>query len=245
MNRKKTEQLTDSTKEALERAGYTLVGLGAYLADAARSKDAPDALIDAGRAIARGIDRVEHRGRSALPHARKAAEDAGDRVKTTAQSKATQARDRATGSVTQAKQKASESAQQARRQATDTASKARTQATETGDQLRKQVRDAMTYLRDVSEAKTGVHPNYTEMTKDELYERAQSRDIEGRSEMDKDELVEALRRDDNPDFESMTKDELYELASTADIEGRSKMSKPQLVKALNQWLAEQRELVNA
>lgn len=34
---------------------------------------------------------------------------------------------------------------------------------------------------------------YEERTKDELYERAKELDIEGRSEMTKDELIEALR----------------------------------------------------
>lgn len=34
---------------------------------------------------------------------------------------------------------------------------------------------------------------YEDWTKDELYKRAQELDIEGRSEMTKDELIEALR----------------------------------------------------
>ena len=34
---------------------------------------------------------------------------------------------------------------------------------------------------------------YEERTKDELYEQAQELDIEGRSDMTKDELIEALR----------------------------------------------------
>lgn len=37
---------------------------------------------------------------------------------------------------------------------------------------------------------------YSEMSKDELYELAQERDIDGRSQMDRDELAEALRLDD-------------------------------------------------
>jgi Rho termination factor, N-terminal domain len=36
--------------------------------------------------------------------------------------------------------------------------------------------------------------DYAELSRDELYERAQAMDIEGRSEMNKDELVAALRR---------------------------------------------------
>lgn len=41
--------------------------------------------------------------------------------------------------------------------------------------------------------KGGKQPPYEEWTKDELYERAQELDIEGRSDMDKDELIAALR----------------------------------------------------
>ena len=36
---------------------------------------------------------------------------------------------------------------------------------------------------------------YEERTKDELYEQAQELDIEGRSDMTKDELIDALRED--------------------------------------------------
>ncbi|WP_203295975.1 DUF7218 family protein [Luteirhabdus pelagi] len=41
--------------------------------------------------------------------------------------------------------------------------------------------------------KGGQSKPYEKWTKDELYEQAQSADIEGRSEMNKDELIEALR----------------------------------------------------
>lgn len=41
--------------------------------------------------------------------------------------------------------------------------------------------------------KGGKSGSYEDWTKDELYERAQELDIEGRSSMDKDELIEALR----------------------------------------------------
>ena len=41
--------------------------------------------------------------------------------------------------------------------------------------------------------KGGSQPPYEEWTKDELYDRAQEIGIDGRSEMDKSELIEALR----------------------------------------------------
>ena len=41
--------------------------------------------------------------------------------------------------------------------------------------------------------KGGKAAPYEERTKDELYERAQELDIEGRSDMTKDELIDALR----------------------------------------------------
>ncbi len=42
--------------------------------------------------------------------------------------------------------------------------------------------------------KGGSNPPYEDWTKDALYERAQEIGIEGRSDMDKDELIEALRK---------------------------------------------------
>ncbi|WP_099825542.1 DUF7218 family protein [Oceaniglobus indicus] len=41
--------------------------------------------------------------------------------------------------------------------------------------------------------KGGKAPPYEEWTRDELYDRAQELDIDGRSDMNKDELIEALR----------------------------------------------------
>lgn len=41
--------------------------------------------------------------------------------------------------------------------------------------------------------KGGKQPPYEEWTKDELYDRAKELEIEGRSDMSKDELIEALR----------------------------------------------------
>ncbi|WP_281826732.1 DUF7218 family protein [Jannaschia rubra] len=41
--------------------------------------------------------------------------------------------------------------------------------------------------------KGGKAPPYEEWTKDDLYDRAQELDIEGRSDMTKDQLIDALR----------------------------------------------------
>lgn len=41
--------------------------------------------------------------------------------------------------------------------------------------------------------KGGENPPYEEWTKEELYDRARELDIEGRSDMSKDELIAALR----------------------------------------------------
>ena len=41
--------------------------------------------------------------------------------------------------------------------------------------------------------KGGHAKPYEEWTKDELYDRAQELDVEGRSDMTKDELIDALR----------------------------------------------------
>jgi len=42
-------------------------------------------------------------------------------------------------------------------------------------------------------AKGGKQPPYEEWTKDDLYTRAQELDVAGRSDMDKDALIKALR----------------------------------------------------
>ncbi len=41
--------------------------------------------------------------------------------------------------------------------------------------------------------KGGKHPPYEEWSKDDLYDKAQDVGIEGRSDMTKDELIDALR----------------------------------------------------
>lgn len=54
-------------------------------------------------------------------------------------------------------------------------------------------RDAVLGLLDQAPLKSVRASNLEEMTKDELYERAQKADIPGRSDMTKDELIKALR----------------------------------------------------
>ena len=48
------------------------------------------------------------------------------------------------------------------------------------------------YSRNPSK-KGGKNPTYEDWTKDDLYDRAQELGIEGRSDMSKDELIDALR----------------------------------------------------
>lgn len=47
--------------------------------------------------------------------------------------------------------------------------------------------------REEAAKKGGSNPPYEEWTKEELYDRAEDVGIEGRSEMSKDELIDALR----------------------------------------------------
>ncbi|BBG01444.1 MULTISPECIES: DUF7218 family protein [Pseudonocardia] len=47
--------------------------------------------------------------------------------------------------------------------------------------------------RDTVGARGGESGDYEDMTKDELYQRAQRVGIEGRSDMTRDQLIEALR----------------------------------------------------
>ncbi|MCB0963378.1 MAG: Rho termination factor [Acidimicrobiales bacterium] len=47
--------------------------------------------------------------------------------------------------------------------------------------------------RSTAAERGGSSPPYEEWTKDDLYERAQELDVDGRSDMTKDQLIEALR----------------------------------------------------
>ncbi|MCR9107815.1 Rho termination factor N-terminal domain-containing protein [Marivita sp. XM-24bin2] len=80
-------------------------------------------------------------------------------------------------------------------------------------------------------------------TKDMLLARAADLDIEGRSSMNKGELLSAIEdtTDENgrgkgsvSALEQKTRDELYDMAQEREIEGRSEMSKADLVHSLAQ-----------
>lgn len=66
---------------------------------------------------------------------------------------------------------------------------------EEGESKEKAARIANAQANDRQEPgkKGGEQPPYEEWTRDELYDRAQELGIEGRSDMDKDELIDALR----------------------------------------------------
>ena len=73
-----------------------------------------------------------------------------------------------------------------------------------------------------------------EPTKQELYERAQHLEIEGRSQMDKAELQEAVNDSAIAELQEQTRDELYQQAQELDIEGRSDMNKEELARAIKE-----------
>lgn len=66
---------------------------------------------------------------------------------------------------------------------------------EDGASKEKAARIANAHANDNQEPgkKGGKQPPYEDWTKDDLYERAQELEIDGRSDMDKDALIEALR----------------------------------------------------
>lgn len=79
-------------------------------------------------------------------------------------------------------------------------------------------------------------------SKEMLLDRARDLDIEGRSDMTKDELLTAIDRatDENgrgkgsaASLRAMSKDDLYDMAQDRGIEGRSDMSKDDLIEALS------------
>lgn len=73
-----------------------------------------------------------------------------------------------------------------------------------------------------------------EISKEELYNRARDLDIEGRSQMDKNELKAAVSDAKEEQLERQTKEELYARARDLNISGRSQMNKGELIKALEE-----------
>lgn len=75
------------------------------------------------------------------------------------------------------------------------------------------------------------------LTKEELYDRAQELEVEGRSTMDKEELKQAIIDVYEASAEGLqqhTRDELYGMAQEMDLEGRSNMNKEELAKAISE-----------
>ena len=76
--------------------------------------------------------------------------------------------------------------------------------------------------------------NSSQPTKQELYEKARDLDIDGRSQMNKTELREAVDRFKIDDLQEQTRDELYQQAQKLEIDGRSKMNKSELAQTIKQ-----------
>ncbi len=117
--------------------------------------------------------------------------------------------------------------------------------------MREQWEKALDRLEDeaprIKEAAT--RRDYDALERADLEELARDRDLAGRSEMTRDELARALRRDDetaelrrapvsepphseSASYESLTREELDELARERDLQGRSQMDKEELAQAL-------------
>ncbi|MGF1535826.1 MAG: Rho termination factor N-terminal domain-containing protein [Elainellaceae cyanobacterium] len=99
------------------------------------------------------------------------------------------------------------------------------------------------YINDDDSDNSGL----AEQTKQELYERAKAEEISGRSKMDKDELINALKQQDeaSDDCEqsqtpltSHTKADLYEKAQDLEISGRSKMDKQELIDSIRDEMSD-------
>lgn len=71
------------------------------------------------------------------------------------------------------------------------------------------------------------------LTRDELYDRAQELDVDGRSDMTKDELKTAILDAYQEEHGEPTRDELYTRAQALDIDGRSDMTKDELREAID------------
>jgi cell pole-organizing protein PopZ len=74
-----------------------------------------------------------------------------------------------------------------------------------------------------------------EPSRDEIYEKAKSLDIAGRSKMSEQELRKAVNSHQRDALQELSRDELYQKAQQKNIEGRSQMSKKELVEALSEF----------
>ena len=79
----------------------------------------------------------------------------------------------------------------------------------------------------------GYAEDGSKLTKEDWYEEAQELDVEGRSQMSKDELKKAVQEAKDDSLDSKTKEELYDLAQEKGIDGRSRMDKGELKDALD------------
>ncbi|MEL6615800.1 MAG: hypothetical protein AAFQ43_08685 [Bacteroidota bacterium] len=70
------------------------------------------------------------------------------------------------------------------------------------------------------------------LTKDMLYDRAQELDVEGRSDMTRDELKDAILSAYRSEHGEPTKEEFMDRARALDIDGRSDMTKAELKHAI-------------
>ena len=84
----------------------------------------------------------------------------------------------------------------------------------------------------------GKKEGLREKSKEELYDKAKKEGIEGRSKMDKEELIKKIKANNKSRGKSIknlkekTKEELYDMAQEQDISGRSKMDKDELAQKL-------------
>ncbi len=91
--------------------------------------------------------------------------------------------------------------------------------------------------------------DYVDLNREQLDQLARDRDLAGRSEMDKDQLISALVRDDRTQqlrrqpidetpgphttsYEELSHEELLDIARRRDLRGRSQLNKDELVEAL-------------
>lgn len=88
------------------------------------------------------------------------------------------------------------------------------------------------YAPDDAQNSQGTEESLQAQTTEELYSKAQDLSIEGRSQMKKDELIEAICQAQAQQLQKQTTDDLYAKAQALEISGRSQMNKDELIEAL-------------